>query len=225
MIKLVSINNGYDMLNNEKNIDILNEINGIINDTPLPIFKGKSKKQPQIDVVQQMLNTYIKQRLEYLDWESEVDVTPTDFDDNLKSDFRKTFVNKNGENVTVQMEVEFGNAASFYRDVTKIQTSHTFNMADVGIIILPTHSLSKRIDTGLANIEKALREKHILEAVSTIPLIIIGLDDIGRVEWNVKNITNNMEIIKGAKTEYKEKHNKLVNLYIHNNQKISSDAS
>lgn len=216
----VSINNGYTILNKEENIDILNEIRNVISSAPLPIFKNKSKKQPQIDVVQQILNTYIKRKLEFLGWESEVDATPKEFDDNLKSDFRKTFINKNGENVIVQMEVEFGNAASFYRDVTKIQASHKFNMADIGIIILPTQSLSKRIDTGLANIEKAAREQHILEAISTIPIIIMGLDDKEKPVWDIKSITNDLEVAKGAKLEYKEEHYNLVDFYINNNQEF-----
>lgn len=211
---MVSINNGYEILSSKENEDILAEIKTVIEHAPLPIYKDKSKKQPDIDVVQQILNTYIKQILERLGWSSEVDVSPSKFKDSLKSDFRKSFINKNGTSIIVQMEVEFGNAASFYRDVTKIQTSHAFNMADVGIIVLPNQSLSKRIDTGLATIEKASREKHVLESISTIPLIIIGLDDCNMAEWNVKNITENIEIIKGAKLEYKKQHNNIVKPYI-----------
>lgn len=214
MDNIVSINNGYEILSRKENKNILNEIKAVIENAPLPVYKNKSKKQPEIDVVQQILNTYIKQMLEGFGWKSEVDISPSEFKDSLKSDFRKSFLNENGTSISVQMEVEFGNAASFYRDVTKIQTSHAFNMADIGIIILPSHSLSKRIDTGLANIEKASREKHVLESISTIPLIIIGLDDYCMPEWDVKNITENIEIIKGAKIEYRELHNNIVKPYV-----------
>lgn len=218
--KIVSINNGYEILKTKENIDILNEIMRVINNVPLPVFKDKSKKQPQIDVVQQILNTYIKRRLENLGWESEVDATPKKFKDGLKSDFRKIFTNKNNKTLAIQMEVEFGNAASFYRDVTKIQASHKFNMADIGIIILPTLSLSKRIDTGLADIEKALREKHVLESICTIPLLIIGIDDSDKPEWNIKSLTDNLEIVKGAKSKYKSMHYELVDYYINKNRDI-----
>lgn len=211
---IVSINKGYEILNKKENTFILNEIIRVIDNTPLPIFKNKSKKQPHIDVVQQILNTYIKRELEILKWESEVDATPKNFKDDLKSDFRKTFINKNNKSLTIQIEVEFGNAASFYRDITKIQASHKFNMADIGVIILPTQSLSKRIDTGLANIEKAKREQHILESIATIPLLIIGIDDTNKKEWNVKDITNDLEIVKGSKNQYKDKHNALIDCYI-----------
>ena len=39
-------------------------------------------------------------------WESEPLATPGDNEDALRSDFRKTFKNMGGEDVTVQIEVE-----------------------------------------------------------------------------------------------------------------------
>lgn len=214
MHNIVSINNGYEILCKKENKHILDEVKTVIENAPLPIYKDKSIKQPEIDVVQQLLNTYVKQMLERLGWESEVDVSPAEFKDSLKSDFRKSFFNEDGTSVSVQMEVELGNAASFYRDIAKIQTSHVFNMADIGVIVLPSRSLSRRIDTGLANINKASREKYVLEAMSTIPLIVIALDDDYMPEWDVKNISDNLEIIKGAKNEYKEQHNNIVKSYV-----------
>ena len=101
----------------------LNEIIKICKECPLPRFRGKSEKQKGKDVVQQIMNTYFKLRLEKLGWTSEPYASPEYTDDSLRADFRKGFSDTTHK-FAIQIEVEFGNAASIYRDYFKFQLSY-----------------------------------------------------------------------------------------------------
>jgi hypothetical protein len=83
-------------------------------------------------------------------------------------------------------------------------------MADIAILILPCDSLSKRIDSGVASFEKTVREIPSADLSITVPILVVGLDDVETKEINVNEIETNLEIVKGSKNSYKEKHLKLV---------------
>lgn len=101
----------------------LSEIIKICEECPLPLFKGKSKKQKGKEVIQQIMNTYFRLRFEECGWISEPFASPETTDDSLRADFRKEFADATNA-FAVQIEVEFGNAASIYRDYFKFQLSY-----------------------------------------------------------------------------------------------------
>ncbi len=103
--------------------EVYKEVKLIAENCPIPYYEGKSKNQPNICVVQQIMNTYFDLMFEKYNWELQPQASNPDFDDNLKADFRKHFKFEDRQ-ITAQIEVELGNAASFYRDYFKFQLSY-----------------------------------------------------------------------------------------------------
>jgi len=194
--------------------EALDEIINICSKCPLPVYKNKSKSQPKLDVVQQIINTYFKIAFEDFGWEGEPLVTPDSFKDSLRGDFRKSFTKKysndNNNTFTLQIEVEMGNIASSYRNYFKFQLSYAYKMADIAILILPCDNLSKRIDSGVASFEKTAREIPSADLSITVPILVIGLNDKDVKEIDIAKVTTNTEVVKGAKNKYKKEHLKLV---------------
>jgi len=191
------------------------EILMVCKQCPLPVYKGKSQNQRTKDVVQQLMNTYFKLRFESLGWESEPLATPDESEDSLRSDFRKTFFSElNGKGITIQVEVEFGNVASSYRNYFKFQLSFSNSLTDICLLIVPTQKLSIRIDSGVSNFEKTIREIPSAKLSITVPILVIGLDDIGVLPWDVKSIQNDLNILKGNSRANYPLHCRLVNEYI-----------
>ena len=181
---------------------------------PLPVYKGKSKNK-KLDVVQQIMNTYFKLRFVGDDWKSEEHVSPevdemgVKIDERLRADFFKVF--KSGDkSIRVLVEVEFGNVASSYRDYFKFQLSYAHSMSDIGIIILPTNHLCGRIDSAVANFEKAGRELKYARLTTTVPLLVIGLSDIGVEEDDLNALGVDLKILKGAKKKHAAEHEAIV---------------
>ncbi|WP_202710609.1 BglII/BstYI family type II restriction endonuclease [Sporosalibacterium faouarense] len=212
-IKTFSYRYAEEILTHPNHIDIYNEIINICQQAPLPVYKGKSERQKSKDVVQQVLNTYFRLKFTDLGWEAEPLATPNDNHDSLRSDFRKKFpIVKNGniDEVIVQIEVEFGNIASSYRNYFKFQLSYSYNLTDICILILPCFELSKRIDSGVANFEKTVREIPSAKLSITVPTLVIGLDSVDVSELDVKSIESNLNILKCTRKEYTPKHNEIV---------------
>ncbi len=194
--------------------EALDEIIEICSKCPLPVYKGKSKSQPKLDVVQQIINTYFSLAFKNKRWECEPYVTPDEFADSLRGDYRKSFVKQgsddNNESFTLQIEVEMGNSASSYRNYFKFQLSYAHKMADIAILILPCDKLSKRIDSGVASFEKTKREIPSADLSITVPTLVIGLSDEDVTEINIRNFTTDIEVVKGQKKTYKDRHIDLV---------------
>ena len=57
-IKKYSFRYAEEILSNPKYKNVLSEILSICQNCPLPYYPGKSKKQPKLDIVQQIINTY-----------------------------------------------------------------------------------------------------------------------------------------------------------------------
>lgn len=200
-LKISSYRFAKEILQHPKYSFIYNEIREICSKCPLPVYEGKSTVQTSKDVVQQIMNTYFRQAFTNSSWESEPFATPDDNEDGLRGDFKKDFQLLSDEdnvddddNVLVQTEVEFGNSASSYRNYFKFQLSYSYDLADIGLLILPSYDLSKRIDSGVATYEKALREIPSAKLSITIPILIIGLDYKNTREWNVKEEATNLLI-------------------------------
>lgn len=211
-IKTFSYRYAQEVLEHKCCKEALNEIIEICSKCPLPLFKNKSKSQPKLDIVQQIINTYFKIVFEENNWELEPLATPNDNKDSLRSDFRKVFkkeVTKDDkDSFTLQIEVEMGNIASSYRNYFKFQLSYSYKLTDIAILILPCDSLSKRIDSGVASFEKTVREIPSADLSITVPILVIGLDDTNVKEIDVSKYTKDMNIIKDKK--YKDEHIKLV---------------
>ncbi len=213
-IKTFSYRYSQEVLEHPCCKEAFDELINICSKCPLPVYKNKSKSQPKLDVVQQIINTYFKIVFEKNDWELEPLVTPSNASDSLRGDFRKSFKKQiskdNNENITLQVEVEMGNIASSYRNYFKFQLSYSYKLTDFAILILPCDTLSKRIDSGVASYEKTVREIPSADLSITVPILVIGLDDTDVQEIDISKLSDNMEIVKGSKNNYKEKHIELV---------------
>jgi len=218
-LELFSYRYAQEILQHPNYIEAYNELIEICSNCPLPIYEGKSTNQARLDVVQQIINTYFKIVFDNNGWEGEPLVTPDNLNDSLRGDFRKNFSQVNpttGEikDITIQIEVEMGNIASSYRNYFKFQLSYAHKLADVAILILPSDNLSRRIDSGVASYEKTVREIPSADLSITVPILVIGLFDDNVIENNVKDMEENLNIVKGARTIDKENHEALVETLI-----------
>jgi hypothetical protein len=213
-IETFSYRYSQEILEHECCKEALDEIIEICSNCPLPVYKNKSQSQPKLDVVQQIINTYFSLAFKNKRWECEPYVTPDEFTDSLRGDFRKSFPkqgsNDGNESFTLQIEVEMGNIASSYRNYFKFQLSYAHKMADIAILILPCDKLSKRIDSGVASFEKTKREIPSADLSITVPTLVIGLSDEDVTEINIRNFTTDIEVVKGQKKTYKDRHIDLV---------------
>lgn len=101
------------------------------------------------------------------DWENPVRVIK---DLDLMADFRKD---------RVQVEVQFGNAARLYADVMKFQLAFLQDQIDLGVEILPTNEFAKKMNSNLANYERAVREIDRFTMAITMPIWIVGIEPEG----------------------------------------------
>ncbi len=216
-IKTFSYRFAEEILQHQRYKFAYDELIQVCRDCPIPIYPDKSAKQKNKDVIQQLMNSYFLKQFENLGWETEPLATPDNYEDALRSDFRKTFFDeKNNKLITIQIEVEFGNVASSYRNYFKFQLSFANTLTDICILIVPSQHLSVRIDSGVSNFEKACREIPSAKLSLTVPVLVIGLFEDVESEWNVKEIEKNLKILKGSSKNIMEQHYNIVNEYIKN---------
>ena len=213
-IKTYSYRYAEEILQHEKYKHIYEELIPICENCPIPVYKEKSKAQKKKDIIQQLMNTYFRLQFVNLGWETEPLATPETNADGLRSDFRKTFQTDDGEDITVQIEVEFGNVASSYRNYFKFQLSYSYKLTDICVLIVPCYHLSTRIDSAVSNFKKVKRELPSAKLSITVPTLVIGLDDHDCEEWNVKEIESDLNVLKNPKNKYAERHNEIVQEYI-----------
>ena len=147
------------------------EINEIFSSAPLFIYPGKSKKNPSLDVVQQVLNTYFDRKFGIdKGWDYHPLATKIE-ESNLRADFRKQF-----GNLTIQAEIQFGNMSRWYSDIFKFQTAYSDGLIQMGLSVVPMQELAKRIDSNVVNFERAWRELPSAKLSITLPILLIGLD-------------------------------------------------
>lgn len=183
------------------------ELYEVIKETPIFIWPGKSSKNKNLDVVQQMINVYFDRRLSVdLKWDFHPLATAIK-NSGLAADFRKKFLSevdeesidkKTGEitkytpSLTIQAEVQFGNASRFYSDIFKFQTAYSQSLANIGVCVLPSSALAKRIDSNVASFERAVKELPSAELSITLPIVLFGLE-----------IDENTKIIDLSQTKFK----------------------
>lgn len=163
------------------------ELYAVIAETPLFIYPNKSKKNTRLDVVQQLINVYYDRRLAVdLRWDYHPLATRI-ASSGLAADFRKQF-----GDLVIQVEVQFGNMARWYSDIFKFQTAYSQRLINVGVCVLPTGVLQRRIDSNVAQYERALRELPSAELSITLPILLAGVEpdegtpvlDVSRCRFN-----------------------------------------
>ena len=85
----------------------------------------------------------------------------------LKGDFTKR---------RVLVEVEFGNVASLYRDLTKFHLAGLARAFDVGVLIVPMARTAYFTDQGIATFETIERMARYLPSVVALPLLVLGVE-------------------------------------------------
>lgn len=207
-----------DILLSPRFTGVKDELLSVCNNCPIPVYSGKSQKQPSKDVVQQIMNTYFKLQFTRLGWTAEPLVTPTNNQDELRADFRKTF-GKRDDKITLQTEVEFGNMASSYRNYFKFQLSFSYDLTDICVLIVPSSKLANRIDSGVANYQKTIREIPQAKLSVTVPTLVIWLFDKDTNGndlpiWDLRQAGISLDVAQNKNDKFPMKHNELVQLYI-----------
>lgn len=192
-LKYFSYRYAKEILEHENYISAYNEINKVIENTPLFIYPEKSSKNHKLDVVQQVMNTYFDRRLSLdLDWEYHPLAT-TISNSGLTADFRKRF-----DDLTIQVEVQFGNMSRWYSDIFKFQTAYSQNITQMGLCIIPTGPLATRVDSNVVNFERVRRELPFANLSISLPILVIGIEpdantriiDLSRSKFkSIKDIT------------------------------------
>lgn len=171
--KLYSYRYALEILEHKNYKPALKEILAVVKDSPLFIYKNKSKKNPRLDVVQQVMNTYYDRRFA-VDFRWQYHPLATSITKSgLTADFRKSFGEQ--RSLAVQAEVQFGNMSRWYSDIFKFQTAYSQNLVQLGLSIVPMGELAKRIGSNIVYYERALRELPSAVLSITLPILLIGV--------------------------------------------------
>ena len=185
-----------EILQHSRHSGAWSEIIQTAKSSPLFIYPGKSKNNKLLDVVQQLQNAYFDRKFAIdLGWKFHPYATKIE-DSGLTADFRKEF-----SGLSVQTEVQFGNMSRWYSDIFKFQAAYSAGMIQCGVSILPMTSLARRIDSNVANFERAKRELPSAVLSITLPILLIGLaaDKSTRVVDVSKLSFSGLKEITGAK--------------------------
>ena len=132
---------------------------------------GGRRASALMPVDQAAMNERIREALARLGWSPEpyilIDREERPIDTRLRGDFEKS---------GVFVEVEFGNVASFYRDLFKFHIAGTTGAARVGVIVVATDALARLFDQGQARFEQAVSLLPYMRAGVQLPTAIVGLD-------------------------------------------------
>ena len=130
------------------------------------------------DKGQDYYNRQLSQFFGEWQWDSERKVIP---ELPLKVDFAKD---------DVLLEVEFGNARTYYQDYFKFMLAHDRKIAEVGVLMVPTEGFAKCLCSvgrrraelkgrhsysGMIHLEKVRRELEYLRFILSSPMAIVGI--------------------------------------------------
>lgn len=154
--------------NTLKGITSFNEVGNIINRINFKVDEGQS-----------FYNREIERVFSELQWQKEGKAIP---ELDLKYDYRKD---------DVQVEVEFGNARSYYQDYIKFMLSYISKQIQLGLLITPTLGFAnilceigrqkalrrgRKSYSGMMPFEKAYKEFTFLKSIFDMPIVILGID-------------------------------------------------
>lgn len=123
-----------------------------------------------LPISQKEMNKRLKKLLAPLGWQKEPVVDEDDVMDTktrLRGDFYKN---------RVFVEVEFGNVASFYRDVLKFHLAHRSQKGDIGALITATYKTALLFDDGVVQFEGVQALKPYLRFGTQMPVWIVGIE-------------------------------------------------
>jgi len=148
--------------------DIFGEVTQIVSNIPFRLNEGQC-----------YYNSELRRQFIKYNWEIEGKAIP---ELNLKYDFRKN---------RLQIEVEFGNARTYYQDYIKFMLSYNSRQIDFGMLITPTIEFASTLCevgkqkallqgrqsySGMMHFEKAYRELNYLKDIFKMPIVILGID-------------------------------------------------
>lgn len=195
-VEVFSYRFAQEILQHKKHDVAWKEIIETAQNSPVFTYPGKSKKNKTLDVVQQLQNAYFDRKLAIdLKWEFYPYATGIK-NSGLTADFRKTF---NG--LAVQSEIQFGNMSRWYSDIFKFQAAYSAGLIQCGISLVPMSSLARRIDSNVANFERAKRELPSAVLSITLPILLVGItvDDNTPIVDVSKSRFGSLKEITGAK--------------------------
>ncbi|MFA6470469.1 MAG: BglII/BstYI family type II restriction endonuclease [Candidatus Latescibacterota bacterium] len=148
-------------------------------DTPLSEIPALVHKVPFVyDEGQSFYNRAFSVCFEKWDWCSECKVIPQL---GLKCDFAKG---------GIQVEIEFGNARTYYQDFIKFLLGNHYCGIHLGVLIVPTVSFAKHLCevgrqraiskgrskySGMIDFDKVFRELHFLEFMIPMPIAVAAI--------------------------------------------------
>jgi len=162
----------------------IKEVSLISNEKFIEIIESIRSIQFQKHERQMFYNRQIKQELSKRGWLSEQSVVE-DKQVRLQCDFRK-------ENF--QLEVEFGNARTYYQDIVKFVMSRNVGLIKIGGLIVPSSSFAKHLChlghlnavqkskgeksmySGMMDFNKAAVEFQYIKDVFNIPFFIVAVN-------------------------------------------------
>lgn len=151
------------------------EITQVVADAPLYIWPNKSRKKKGLDVLQLVMNSHFDMAFAKLGGWDYHPLATNIAGSNLRADFRKVFACASERPLAVQVEVQLGNMARWYSDVFKFQAAYSEGLAQVGVCVIPTAGLARRIDQNVVSFERAVRELPSAELSITLPILMLGL--------------------------------------------------
>lgn len=172
---IFSYRHAEEIIRSEKWAAAWAELEDALTNSPLFVYANKSPTNPNLDVLQQVQNAYFDRRLAVdYGWQFHPPGTRI-ADSELAADFRKSFRNGN-EELSIQVEVQFGNMSRWYSDVFKFQAAYSEDLAHLGVSIVPFASLARRIDSNIVSYERCLRELPAAKLSITLPILLIGVE-------------------------------------------------
>ena len=166
-----------EILQHPNNLLAWEEIKSILTAAPLFVYPGKSKKNGNLRVVQQLMNTYFDRRFAVDSGWTFHPLATGIVKSGLSADFRKKFAH-----ITVQAEIQFGNMARWYTDIFKFQTAYAQSLIQCGLCVVPMGEMAKEIDSNIAHYERAVRELPSANLSITLPILLIGLEQDRRTK-------------------------------------------
>lgn len=147
------------------------EIKVVLAGAPLFSYPRKSPNNAKLHVVQQVMNTYFDRRFAVdLNWEYRPLATRIEAS-GLAADFRKQF-----NDLSIQIEVQFGNMSRWYSDIFKFQAAYSQRLIQLGLSVVPMGRVARVIDSNVVNYERAFRELPSAELSITLPIMLVGLE-------------------------------------------------
>ncbi len=219
---LYNYRHALEIVSSERWQASLAEIVDAISGSPVFVYPHKTANNPRLDVVQQVQNTYFDRRLAVdYGWDYHPSATGI-AKSGLKADFRKVF-KANGDCLSLQAEVQFGNMSRWYSDIFKFQAAYSADLIQIGVSIVPMGSLAKRIDSNIVSFERCKKELPAAKLSITHPILLFGVepDENTRVyDLSKTRFGSPVDISGRGKTANRYK---IVNAFINNVPEVEVD--